>query len=96
MRRNRLANIIAALNQDCVAQASNVSGAEEDIDLELGLCTLTAACGCAAHPFPYPVIVISDSFRLAALCALPAVCRYGLNFPDAYQTRNALMTLYRS
>lgn len=67
MRRNWIANIIAALNQDCVA-----------------------------HPFPYPVIVISDSFRLAALCALPAICRYGLNFPDAYQARNALMTLYRS
>lgn len=35
MRRNWIANIIAALNQDCVVQASNASGAEDDIDLEL-------------------------------------------------------------
>lgn len=123
MRRNWIANIIAALNQDCVVQASNACAAEDDIDLELDagcrefcaevdyddhLATLRVAPEIidgekqvdvrVDRPIEedIPVIVISDSFRLAALCALPAICRYGLNFPDAYQARNALMTLYRS
>lgn len=58
MRRSWIANIIAALNQDCVVQASNASGAEDDIDLELGLCTLTAAYGCAVGAAEFVAVLM--------------------------------------